>query len=127
MAIQHNKAWTVALAAFVIHNIEEAVAISNGWTIKHFPSLDLPSGIATVFIVTVAALTIVVAVLAFAVRGSPARSYLWLKCFLALMLLNVIWHVGVSLYAQAPAPGVYSAVLLVLPLYGYLLRNMSGS
>ena len=43
--------------------------------------------------------------------------------FSATMLLNAIWHVAVTAFVQAYAPGVATAVFLILPVTIYLLRR----
>jgi hypothetical protein len=41
------------------------------------------------------------------------------------MLLNAIWHVGVSAYTRSFAPGVVTSVLLIAPVFTSLLRRLS--
>jgi hypothetical protein len=43
--------------------------------------------------------------------------------FSAVMFLNGIWHVAATAYVQTYAPGVATAVLLILPVTIYLLRR----
>ena len=43
--------------------------------------------------------------------------------FSALMLVNAIWHVMATVYLKRYAPGVGTAVLLVMPVTVYILRR----
>ena len=47
--------------------------------------------------------------------------------FVFVLLLNVVWHVAVTIWYRTYAPGVVTAVLLNLPLSIYLLRATATS
>jgi Ca2+/Na+ antiporter len=116
-----NRAWAVAIAIFAMHNLEEAIAIKRGWTAQHFPSLSWAVDKWSLFAGAAALLTMVVISVAYLLRKHPQRSRAFLRAFLVIMLANAVWHVGVSVYVGTPAPGVYTAVLLIAPVYAYLL------
>jgi len=76
------------------------------------------------FAVAAVALTLLVIVLAFSLRRRPRASSTLLGIFLWVMLANVAWHVGVSVYTRSIAPGAVTAVVLLLPLYSFYLRRL---
>jgi uncharacterized protein with HXXEE motif len=46
------------------------------------------------------------------------RFFFW---FVSVMLLNALWHIAAAVYLRAYAPGVITAVLIVLPVCAWLL------
>ena len=121
MRCEVNKAWTAALALFVAHNLEEAVAIASDWPARHFPKLAWTTGKWPLFAAIAIMLTAAIALLAYYLRNESSASALCLRVFLVLMLLNAAWHIGVSVYVRAASPGVLTGSFLIVPLYSYLL------
>jgi Protein of unknown function with HXXEE motif len=120
-----NHFWVGALIVFAAHNAEETIAFANGWAIHHLPRLSWTADQWPLFATVAAALTLGVGLVGWSLRRKPERSALWLRIFLWVMLLNAAWHVGVAAYTRSLAPGVVTAVLLVLPFYAFILRRLS--
>jgi hypothetical protein len=53
--------------------------------------------------------------------GKKSVGAYMMASFSAVMFLNGIWHVAATAYVQTYAPGVATAVLLILPVTIYLL------
>lgn len=119
-----NRFWACALLVFATHNAEEVLAFANGWSIEHLPRLTwTPQW--PMLAVAATTLTLLVGLGAWSLRASPERSAWWLRLFLRVMLLNAIWHAGVSAYTRSLAPGVVTAVLLITPVFTIFLRQLS--
>jgi Protein of unknown function with HXXEE motif len=119
-----NDFWCGALVVFAAHNLEETVAIANGWAAHHLPRMSWTVGQWPLFAGVATALTLMVGFIAWYLRHRPERSALCLQIFLWIMLLNAIWHAGVSVYTKSVAPGAVTAVLLVLPFYSLILYKL---
>lgn len=82
------------------------------------------------FALAIWAINIVAILLAWYISGHPAsRKVHWLAALLAtLMLVNAFSHIGQSLYLHALAPGVVTAVVLILPctLSLLIMEHCSG-
>ena len=106
--------------AVSFHNLEEAIWLPGFWCAHGWNRVSGAQ-------FRVAA--VLVAALAFAVtyaaqRAGRATSARWiLVAFCFVMLLNALWHIGATLYLRVYAPGVVTAVLLVLPVTAYLLLD----
>ena len=124
MRITINYCWAVALIVFAAHNLEETIAMANGWAIHHLPRLSWTADQWPIFAAAATVLTLIVGLIAWNFWHRPERSIRWLKIFLWIMLLNAIWHIGVSVYTQSLAPGVVTAVFLILPLYSLILHRL---
>ena len=120
-----NSLWAGTLVAFTIHNAEEAIAFSSGWSARHLPRLASTVSYWPEFAIAATALTLLAILVAFALRNHPRTSSKLLHIFLWVMLGNVLWHIGVSVYTRSVAPGVVTAVLLLLPLYSFYLTRLS--
>lgn len=120
-----NRFWGGALILFAAHNLEETITIANGWAIDHLSRLSWTVERWPQFAGIAAALTLAVGWVAWRLRLRPERSAICLRIFLWIMLLNAVWHIGVSAYTQSLAPGVVSAVLLILPVYAFILYRLS--
>ena len=120
-----NSLWAGTLVAFAIHNAEEAIAFSSGWPARHLPRLALTVSYWPEFSVAATALTLLVISVAIALRNHPRTSSRLLQIFLWIMLGNVLWHISVSVYTCSVAPGVVTAVVLLLPLYSFYLTRLS--
>lgn len=119
-----NYFWSGALAVFAAHNLDETVTIANGWTTRHLPHMFLAVAQWPLFAAVATGLTLVVALLAWHFRHRPERSASWLQLFLQIMLLNALWHIGVSAYTKSFAPGVVTSVFLILPFYSLVLYKL---
>lgn len=120
-----NRFWAYALIVFVAHNCEEAIVIASGWAERHLPRLFWTAEHWPLFAGVAAALTVSVTLVAWSLRAKPERSRACLRLFLWIMLLNACWHLGVSAYTKSIAPGVVTALLLVIPIYLPILRSVS--
>ncbi|MBL8514082.1 MAG: HXXEE domain-containing protein [Betaproteobacteria bacterium] len=110
---------------FAAHNLEETLAFANGWVIHRFPQLAWTAERWPLFAAFAFALTLVVGLVAWTYRQRPERSAVLLRVFLWVMLTNAAWHIGVSVYAHSFAPGVATAVALILPVYACFLYRLS--
>ena len=120
-----NSLWAGTLVAFTIHNAEEVIAFSSGWSAHHLPRLSSTVSYWPEFAIAATALTLLAILVVFALRNHPRTSSRLLQIFLWVMLGNVLWHIGVSVYTRSVAPGVVTAVLLLLPLYSFYLTKLS--
>jgi hypothetical protein len=125
--------WLVLLSVFVIHNLEEILFDIYAWEMTH----DLPSWMEmsrrfhtyiqltpSRFVAIVVVLCLVVSGLAFLLRNRPRASRYWMTAFVVIMLGVYLGHLVTSLYAGSPQPGVYSAVLQGMPVYGFVLYQL---
>jgi hypothetical protein len=109
--------------ALALHNLEEAIWFP-AWS-QHAGFWERPIG-ATEFRIAAVLLTILAFAMTFwsvRTRQEALRTYM-LAGFLFAMLLNVIFHVAATVGLREYAPGVVTAVLINLPVIGYLLRRM---
>lgn len=119
-----NRFWIWTLIVFATHNAEEVLAFANGWPGQHLPRLAWATEQWPLFAGTATALTLFVALAAWYLRTLPDRSVRWLRVFLGVMLLNSIWHVGVSAYTRSLAPGVVTSVFLIAPVFTAFLHRL---
>lgn len=122
-----NSLWVGALMVFAAHNLEETMAMANGWAVRHLPRVSWNADQWPLFAGAASALTLALGLVAWRLRHRPERSVTWLRIFLWIMLVNAIWHVGASVYSRSLAPGVVTAVVLILPLYSLMLYRLSGA
>jgi hypothetical protein len=112
--------WAFPLAVS-LHNLEEAVWLPGFWQNRswHLPISTAEFRIATGLVATLAYLLTYLSV-----RGGKKSVGAYMMAgFSATMFLNAIWHVAATAYVQTYAPGVVTAVLLILPVTIYLLRR----
>ena len=117
-----NAKWLLPLAV-TIHNAEEAIWLPafrsrHGWN-----SISAAPFRTGAFLVALLAFAVTYATLQN--RRNRAASWLF-HAFCWIMLLNVLWHVGACFYFRAYAPGVITAVVLVLPITMYLIFCSRG-
>ena len=128
--------WLLLLSVFVIHNLEEILFDIYAWEMTH----PLPSWYERArrfhtsiqltrprFIVIILGICLVVSGLAFLLRNRPRASKNWMTTFVLIMLGVYTGHFITSLYARSPQPGVYSAALQGLPVYGFVLYQLRRS
>jgi Protein of unknown function with HXXEE motif len=120
-----NSLWPTTIAVFALHNAEEVLVFSTGWSDRHLPSVGLKASDWLGFAALTVFLTAAIATMAWALRNRPKTSSTTLKIFLWIMLLNVAWHAGVSIYTSSLAPGAITALLLVLPIYALFLLRLN--
>jgi hypothetical protein len=115
-------AFTLLIAAFVLHNSEEAYTICRYHVIDPFPAfqqLDCRQFLVAVFLLS--AVAIVAYIIAMR-SAKPWIFYFFSTGFASALLLNVlIPHLLVAIYTISYTPGLISAVLLNLPLSIWLL------
>ncbi len=109
--------------ALTLHNLEEAVWLP-AWS-QHAGVWESPLG-PTEFPVAAALLVILAyAVTSWSIRtGKEAFGTYVTAGFVFAMLLNVIYHVAATIGLRKYAPGVVTAVLINVPVMGYLLGQM---
>jgi hypothetical protein len=123
----------ILLTVFVIHNLEELIFDIYEWELTH----NLPSWMegsrrfhtyiqltAPKFTLIILALCVLVSGLAFLLRNRPRASRYWMTTFVVIMLSVYVGHIVTSLYAGSPQPGVFSAVLQGIPVYGFALYQL---
>ncbi len=106
--------------AFAVHNIEEAWAFCNTSQTNQNPFVAN----ATQFIIAVSLFTILGFVLVFGKKlYKNEKHYQYaITGFSGMLFLNVFFpHVLSAVYLQSYSPGLISAVILILPLTGFLL------
>lgn len=125
----NRRIWYIAVAvAFAIHNLEEAVAAARllAFMRSRAPAFlrDFCSGIAVTDLrVSLAILTIVGVVVAAiaARRPSGVTSAFAMLVFAAVIGVNAIAHIALTLAVRAYMPGLITAIVLTLPLAVLLL------
>lgn len=127
------KWWMLLLSVFIIHNLEEIIFDMYSWEMTHrlvgwmeasrnlHTSIQLTS---SKFVVIVIVICGIVSGLAFILRNRPRASKTWMMIFVVIMLGIFLGHLVTSLYAKSPQPGVYSAVLQGMPVYGFALYQI---
>jgi hypothetical protein len=102
-----------------LHNLEEALWLPRLWQNRGWHLAINP--------VEFRVLAALIAALAFLVtymsvrQGKKSLGAYLVAIFSALMLLNAIWHLAATFYLESYAPGVVTAVLLVMPVTIYIL------
>ena len=105
--------------AVTLHNLEEAIFIPAFWEQRSW-HLAL-SGREFGFLgFAFSAVTFLVTYLSVHSGGKGVGAYM-LVILSGVMFLNAFWHIGATIYFQSYAPGVVTAVLLVMPVTAYLL------
>jgi hypothetical protein len=128
-----QQLWLLLLGVFVIHNLEEAIFDMYRWEMTH----NLPSWMETgrkfhtyiqltpsKILIIAFFICVLVSSIAYLLRNRPLASRYWMTTFVVIMLGVYLGHVVTSLYARSPMPGVYSAALLGLPAYGFVLYRL---
>ena len=104
-----------------LHNLEEAVWLPGFWRNR---SWHLPISTAEFRLATGLAAILAYFLTYLSVRdGKKSVGAYMTASFSGIMFLNAIWHVAATAYLQTYAPGVLTAVFLVLPVTIYLLRR----
>jgi hypothetical protein len=104
-----------------VHNLEEAVWLPGFWQNRswHLPISTSEFRIASGLVAILAYFLTYLSVR----DGEKSVGAYMMASFCAIMLLNAIWHIAATAYLRTYAPGVVTAVLLVLPVTIYLLRR----
>ena len=112
-----NAKWLLPLAV-TLHNAEEAILLP-GFLVRHgWNSVTASQFRLGAFVVALSAFAVTyVAIQDNRSRTASAAFY----AFCWIMLLNVFWHIGVSFFVRAYAPGSITAVALVFPVTLYLI------
>lgn len=107
--------------AVTLHNLEEAIWLPGFWAERswHLPVNAIEFRIGATL---TAGLACALTYLSIRYGARSAATYGW-AIFSTIMLLNAIWHLAATLYLRAYAPGVVTAVFVVLPVTIYLLRR----
>jgi hypothetical protein len=116
--------WVVPL--FVLHNAEEALAI-RPFLAVHGDAVPTLLGVPSasrfqVALALVTALALLVPPLVRLTAGPLARMAV-LLALQAVMLLNVLSHLGIAWWARGYAPGLATAIALELPFSLYLFHR----
>ena len=104
-----------------LHNLEEATWLPGFWQNR---SWHLPISAAE-FRIAAGLVAILAYMLTYlSIRGGKKSvSAYMMASFSTIMFLNAIWHIAAAVYVRSYAPGVVTAILLVLPVTIYLLRR----
>jgi hypothetical protein len=112
--------WAFPLVV-TLHNLEEAVWLPRFWQNRswHLPITAREFRIVTALVAILAYFLTYLSVR----NGKKSIGAYMVATFSAIMLLNAIWHVIATVYVQTYAPGVVTAVLLILPVTVYVLKR----
>jgi hypothetical protein len=125
--------WVLLLTVFVIHNVEEILFDIYGWELTHSLPIWMEAGrklhayinlTTSKFVLLVVAICVLVSGFAFLLRNRPRASRNWMAAFVVIMLAVYLGHLVTSIYARSPQPGVFSAVLQGIPVYGFALYRL---
>ena len=117
---ESRAVWWLPVAV-TVHNLEEAIWMPRFWAAHSWHVIST---------VEFRVGAVMVAALAFAITYAAERcpqsilATRLLVIFCVVMFLNAFWHIGATAYLHAYAPGVVTAVLIVLPVTGYLLFHL---
>ena len=125
--------WLLLMAVFVVHNAEEIALDMYRWEQAH----DLPGWMnagrefhtaiqltTPKFIVIVIGLCLAIGGLAYLLRGNPIAARCWMATYTVVMLAVYFGHLVTSVVAKSAMPGVYSAVLLGLPVHAWVAYTL---
>jgi hypothetical protein len=122
-----HRALRLVVPLLVLHNVEEALTMRR--FLAAHAQQDLPSFVerpdAAQFawaLALVTALALLLPPLARRLGGAPARQGVLLG-MQAVMLLNVLSHVGLAAWVRGYAPGLVTALALTLPFSLYLFHR----
>ncbi|MBV9179677.1 MAG: HXXEE domain-containing protein [Acidobacteria bacterium] len=116
--------WLLPLAVS-LHNLEETLWLPGFW--RGLGWNPLPPQAFRLAELGVAALAWAITYQAIG-RGRKSLAARALVIFCLIMFLNALWHVAATIYMRRYAPGVVTAVLVVLPATAYLLlKARAGS
>jgi hypothetical protein len=114
--------WMFPLA-LTLHNLEEAIWLP-AWS-QHAGPWELPIGPTEFRVAAVLLATLAYAVTYWSIStGKGAVGTYALAGFLFAMLLNVIYHVAATVGLREYAPSVVTALLVNIPVMGYLLWRL---
>jgi hypothetical protein len=105
--------------AVTLHNLEEAIFIPAFWQHRSW-HLAFTGWEFRFLAFAFSAVTFLVTYLSVHSGRKSAGAYM-LVILSGVMFLNALWHIGATIYFQSYAPGVVTAVLLVMPVTAYLL------
>ena len=122
LTMRLEKAVWLFPISLTLHNLEESVWLPR-WS-QHAGMWESPVG-ATEFRIAAALLAILAYLVTYwSLRtGKESMGTYVMTGFVFAMLLNVIYHVGATIGLHEYAPGVVTAVLVILPVMAYLLRR----
>jgi hypothetical protein len=115
--------WAIACVAFLAHNAEEILLELPGWTSVQpeltFMTMAMPAERYLPVVLTVSFLVIGLAI--WGTLKPSAKSEGVLKVFAVIMLINALVHIGLSIYSGSAMPGTYSAIVILLPVMGWIV------
>ena len=112
-----KKPWLLPLVVS-LHNLEEAIWLPRYWVRRGWQLWSASEF--RVFATLVAGLAWLITYFSLRHQERSIARRLFLG-FCWVMLLNAVWHIAASLYIHSYAPGVVTAIFLVLPATSYLL------
>jgi hypothetical protein len=120
-----RKAFTLLIAGFILHNIEEAITMPGQLAMSPVSFIQPPTYaqfLFSVIILTIAALYAYIA----AMRTKNDKTYLFISTAIACALLFNVFvpHIAVAAYTVKYTPGLITAVLLNLP-FGILILKLN--
>lgn len=118
-----RRYWISAIIIFALHNAEEVFRGLPDWAVEH---PQFPTTLSTTsFTWATILLTLGVGVTAYILtQKSPQWSKTFLVGFCIVMIVNMLSHITFSLLTQTLMPGVITAVVLVIPVYGWLIYQV---
>lgn len=117
-----RTSFTALVVAFLIHNIEEAIFICRFPVVSPVSFIQPASCSQFILAVSIVSAACIFAYLVALQTKNPV-TYLFLStAFGAATLLNVfVPHIAISIYTSNYTPGLFSAVILILPFSVMLL------
>lgn len=121
--------WVVTLAALAVHNVEEAALGLNRWLTERpwFPpqASHLSDGQFTAALVIVTAAVGLIAVVS--VFRPPRWGIEALTAVAYALIVNATSHIVISFVSWNPMPGVFTSVLVLLPVNILVLRRLPAT
>lgn len=113
-----KQLWLLPLA-IIVHNVEEYLALDNFATKSMFPIASEQ--------ILIAQILITIAVIVLLVLGhtssKKSRVFFLILVIIPGLLINAVTHIAQMVIFRMYTPGVFSAMLILLPLGIYLLQS----
>lgn len=125
-----TRYWSIFIAVFLAHNLEEIWRNLPGWSITSSPLRSFGvvppyERLYSLFVLSAVGLTVGVALTGYLLeRKRSPKSSQWLMVFCILMLTNALYHLMLSLWTRTLMPGVITATILVIPVNTWILYKL---
>lgn len=114
----YGQYWALFLFALAVHNVEEVLLGLPEWSTRHSP-IHFWTPVTFLWVTVVVWLTAFVCMCVVVRRQSWSRY--GLLAVSGVMLLNSLWHIGLSLLSRSYMPGVLTAMMTLLPVCGAIV------